>query len=272
MWNLSGFRIALIPFYPKLGEVEENYNKALEIIENLIEKKVQMAVFPELSLSGYFLENLVLDSYLTYPSSFWEKIEKISSYIDIFLGAPLWEKKALYNAYFYFSQGELKGIQKKIHLPTYGMFDEGRFFARGSKLETFLSPIGKIGVLICEDAWHPYLAYLLYKKKADVVLVPSSSPYRGIWEKDLPYTKMQFLWMSRLLTYATSFFQTYLYINRSGVEDGVYFDGYTGVFYPSGDFSFDKQKEYRILSYDPEEISSFFFLGGAFLEDEVGVE
>ena len=65
-----------------------------------------------------------------------------------------------YNAAAYVSEGRIQHVHRKLYLPTYGMFDEMRFFAMGEKLRTVPTPFGPLGLLICEDLWHPSTLYL----------------------------------------------------------------------------------------------------------------
>ena len=70
---------------------------------------------------------------------------------------------------------------RKLYLPTYGMFDEGRWFGRGSSLDVWTSPQGwRVGILICEDFWHMSAPYVLWMDGADVMIFGNSSPARGV--------------------------------------------------------------------------------------------
>jgi NAD+ synthase (glutamine-hydrolysing) len=92
-----------------------------------------------------------------------------------------------YNAAVALGAGRVTHVQRKIHLPTYGMFDEGRWFGRGNRLDTWeVAPGWTCGVLICEDFWHPALAYVLASRGVDLLLVQAAAPGRGVWQGGEP--------------------------------------------------------------------------------------
>ena len=80
----------------------------------------------------------------------------------------------------YLSRGEVLHVHRKVYLPTYGLFDEGRFFAWGDSVRAFDTRFGRVGMLICEDFWHASPPYLLWLDGADLLLFMSSSPGRGL--------------------------------------------------------------------------------------------
>ncbi len=257
-------------FYPHLGDLEKNLSRIALIMEkDADEKKSDVIVFPELATSGYLLENLRRDAALSgdfgnIPAL--EKIRKLSSRREIILGALLEEDGMYYNAALVYKNAELIHIHKKIYLPTYGMFDESRYWSWGSSLQTYPSVMGNAGILICEDAWHPHLADELARKKASAVFILSASPARGFGEKT--YTSNE-MWMARVRVYAQSFGSIWFYINRSGVEDGVYFKGQGIYAHPSGyENIFLEQNESAYFQFDPETLRAGISLGGPFIEDD----
>src|SRR5207245_10907868 len=81
-----------------------------------------------------------------------------------------------HNVALYLENGRIRHVHRKVYLPTYGMFDEGRYFAAGDRLEAFPTSLGRMGMLICEDAWHPSTALVLAQQRAAYLLVLSSIP------------------------------------------------------------------------------------------------
>jgi predicted amidohydrolase len=114
-------------------------------------------------------------------------------------------------------------MQRKLFLPTYGMFDEARYFTRGADFTFYSGALGKTAILICEDAWHLELAYAASVARADAVVVISSSPARG-YSVNPGFNSTRF-WRNRLQTCVLSYGQNYVYSNRGGVEDGIMYDG-----------------------------------------------
>ncbi|MCK7480844.1 MAG: carbon-nitrogen hydrolase [Candidatus Moduliflexus flocculans] len=80
----------------------------------------------------------------------------------------------------YLSGGKVLHVHHKVYLPTYGLFDEGRFFAWGDSVRAFDTRFGRVGMLICEDFWHASPPYLLWLDGADIMLFSSASPGRGL--------------------------------------------------------------------------------------------
>ena len=101
--------------------------------------------------------------------------------IDLMVGFVHEDRRhRFYIASAYLTEGKIVHIHNKVYLPTYGMFDEGRFFAWGDSARAFDTRFGRMGMLICEDFWHASLPYLLWLDGADILLFQSASPGRGL--------------------------------------------------------------------------------------------
>ena len=194
-----------------------------------------LIVFPELSLTGYLLQDLVPEVALSIDRSpEVRELSRLSRRIAICFGlVEESEDHRFYNSGLFLAGGKILHCHRKVYLPTYGMFDEGRDFAAGDRFSAFDTPLGRFGILICEDAWHPSAAYLLARDGADYLLVLSSAPGRGIRSgRELDSIAC---WVD--LCRVTARFQTLyvLYVNRVGVEDGLHFSGGSFVADPSGE-------------------------------------
>lgn len=238
------WRIALVSFEPKLGDVLWNMEKHGEIC-NKLKKEVDFIFFPELSLCGYLLENLAHEIALEKKSPLWQKYFKDFSN-SIFLGSVLYEEGHFYNAYLGLEKGEIVFLHKKIYLPTYGMFDEGRYFSCGQVLNYFNYQNERIGILLCEDAWHPVLAYAHYIHQCSLVVVPSASPLRSFMQNEAANL---FSYRSRLYCYSESYNQFYAYVNRGGVDDGVFFPPDSFVVSPLKGFLNGEKGEFEGITY-----------------------
>lgn len=137
-----------------------------------------------------------------------------------------------YIASAYLSQGEIVHIHHKVYLPTYGLFDEGRFFAPGNSVRAFDTRFGRFGMLVCEDFWHASPPYLLWMDGADVLLFSSASPGRGLnGEPKLESSA----WVEHTNQAYAALFTTFVaHANRSGFEDGLNFWGGSTVYDPNG--------------------------------------
>jgi len=222
---MENAQITFVPFFPKLGEVEQNLAAIIAQIEEIQKNSSpDIIIFPELSTSGYLLENLAISSAIEPNQDIPEKLLQQSNSADIILGALIKEDGKLFNAGLVLKEGKLQHIHRKIYLPTYGLFDEKRYFSPGQNLQTFESKLGKSALLVCEDAFHPALPYGLYARGVKHVFIISNSPARGVSNEGDDIASSQ-RWKRRLEVYSESFGQFYYYVNRSGSEDGVYFDG-----------------------------------------------
>jgi NAD+ synthase (glutamine-hydrolysing) len=133
----------------------------------------------------------------------------------------------------YLSQGEVLHVHHKLYLPTYGLFDEGRYFAWGNSISAFETRFGRVGILICEDFWHASPPYLLWLDGADIMLFTSASPGRGLTDEPKLESAR---WVEHLNRAYASLFTTFVaHANRVGYEDGLNFWGGSTVFDPNGD-------------------------------------
>jgi predicted amidohydrolase len=226
-------KIRLAQTSPALGDVAANLDRHLEAIEEARRDGAGLLVFPELSLTGYFLNDLTDDVAMPLDGKVVKKI--VAAAKDRAVAFGLMERAAdqrVYNACVYAEKGKILHVHRKVHLPTYGIFDDGRYVAPGSSFEAFETSFGKVGILICEDAWHMGSSYLLFLQNADLILCPSASPGRGLDERGEVSSLRA--WQS-VLEALSQLFQTYVaYCNRVGVEDGMSFFGGSRVLDPFG--------------------------------------
>ncbi|WP_281184067.1 nitrilase-related carbon-nitrogen hydrolase [Trichlorobacter lovleyi] len=227
------FSVALVQIKPKLGRVADNLALIQEQVEQTIAQKADLAVLPELALTGYFLKDLVPEVALTLDSPEISALRQLSRRISIAVGfVEVTADYQFYNSAAWFEDGELKHLHRKVYLPTYGLFDEQRYLGRGDRFRAFDTKFGRIGLLVCEDMWHLSAPYLLAMDGATTLVCLSSSPGRGVDEQTLGTATA---W--RNLTTSTARFLTcrVIYVNRVGYEDGVGFWGGSHLVAPSGE-------------------------------------
>jgi NAD+ synthase (glutamine-hydrolysing) len=227
------FSIALLQIKPKLGRVADNLALIQEQVEQAIIQKADLAVLPELALTGYFLKDLVPEVAIGLDSPEIATLKELSKRISIAVGfVEVSKDYQFYNSAAWFEAGELKHLHRKVYLPTYGLFDEQRYLGRGDRFRAFDTKFGRVGLLVCEDMWHLSAPYLLAMDGATTLVCLSSSPGRGVDEDELGTATA---W--RNLTTATARFLTcrVIYVNRVGYEDGVSFWGGSHVVTPSAE-------------------------------------
>jgi predicted amidohydrolase len=233
---MSELTVALAQIDTKLGDVEANLEKHLQWIEDARERGANLILFPELSLTGYSLQDLAptVARRPTIEDPTFAPLLEASKGIDVLVGfVEADARHRFYIAAAYLSQGKLLHVHRKVYLPTYGLFDEGRFFAWGDRVQAFDTRFGRFGVLVCEDFWHTSPPYLLWLDGAEVLLLISSSPGRGLsGEEDVLASAR---WVERAnQVYASLFTIFAVHTNRVGFEDGLTFWGGGTVFDPDG--------------------------------------
>jgi len=235
-------RLALAQCAPALGDLKDNLDLHLELTQQAITEGADMVVFPELSLTGYFLKDLVPEVAMTLDDARLAPLFQLSKRIDIVTGVVLKsEDFRYYNAALYLSGGEVKHVHRKVYLPTYGMFDEQRYFAPGDRIRAFDVAGVRAGMLVCEDMWHLSSAYLLFVQGVSLLLCISSSPGRGVLanaDADVAPGSVG-SWNDLLQTVAEYTTSYVAYVNRLGYEDGVNFWGGSCVFGPDGQMVVD---------------------------------
>jgi predicted amidohydrolase len=228
------FKIAIAQINPKLGDLSANLDLYEEKIRLAAQQGADLALFPELSLTGYFLRDMVPNVALKLAAPEIQRLKKLSREVSFVAG--LVEEGAdyrFYNSAVYFERGEVRHVHRKVYLPTYGMFDEQRYFARGDRVRAFDSRFGRMAILICEDLWHPSTIYLAALDGALAILCPSTSPLRGITDGQ-PQDDNARYWEMINRAYAETFGLVMIYGNRVGFEDGVGFWGGSEVIDPFG--------------------------------------
>jgi predicted amidohydrolase len=230
--------LALAQINTRLGDVAANLEKHLDIIEQARRSGAELVVFPELSLTGYALQDLAPAVALrpNVEDPLFRPLLQASRDIDITVGFVEEDSRhRFYIAGAYLSRGEVLHVHHKVYLPTYGLFDEGRFFAWGDAVRAFDTRFGRMGLLICEDFWHASPPYLLWLDGADVLLLTSASPGRGLTEEPRLESAR---WVEHInQAYASLFTSFVVHSNRVGYEDGLNFWGGSTVFDPNGALS-----------------------------------
>jgi predicted amidohydrolase len=228
-------KIGLAQMTPKLGDVAANLDLHLRRVAQAAEQGVELLIFPELSLTGYRLHDLAFSVALRVSQTdpVFARLLAASRDLDLVVGfVEADERQKFHIAGAYLSGGELVHLHRKVYLPTYGMFDEGRYFAWGNAIRAFDTRFGRVGMLICEDFWHVSPPYLLWLDGADILILTSASPGRGLaTEQKIGSAR----WVEHInQAYASIFTNFVIHSNRTGFEDGVNFWGGSTVYDPEG--------------------------------------
>ncbi len=226
-------KIGIAQFSPALGDLNRNLKTIHSYIDKARDDNCGLVTFPENALTGYFLRDLASEVAQSLDSEIISEIADASKDIDIILGFVENSKNMdNYLSASYFSKGKLVHTHRKIYLPTYGMFEDSRYFAHGERVRAFDTSYSRMGMLICEDALHPVLSYVLAMDGALVIHIIANSPLRGFLKKEVDTLEK---W-EETIHYLSRLYGIYvIYTNRSGFEDGIQYGGNSIVFDPNGE-------------------------------------
>jgi len=233
------FRVGLAQIAPRLGDVQANLDKHLEIIRHAREQHVDLLIFPELGLTGYYVQDLAPDLALRPDDSdpVFRPLLEASHDLDLVVGfIQAGRRYQQYIAAAYLSNERVVHLHRKVYLPTYRIFDDARFFAAGDSFRAFDTRWGRMGLAICEDAWHLSTAYLLWQDGADFIIDIASSPGYGVARTaDQPGQLASETTVDSFLRTFAELLTTYVfYVNRVGLENGISFWGGSLAVGPNG--------------------------------------
>ncbi|HYA50146.1 MAG TPA: nitrilase-related carbon-nitrogen hydrolase [Streptosporangiaceae bacterium] len=230
---LRRFKIALAQMSPALGDLERNIALHEKLGREAASHGAGLVLFPELSLTGYFIKDLVSSVALKTESPELRPLLALSR--DVALVVGLVEEtpdRRFYNAALYLEGGAIRHVHRKVYLPTYGIFDEQRYLAAGGRVRAFDTALGRMAILICEDMWHPATVGIAAWDGAEILLCPSASPGRGLGQAE-PFQNSS-TWERVIRAYGDLFTCFVVYANRVGYEDGACFWGGSEVVDPMG--------------------------------------
>jgi len=222
-------KLALCQIAPQRENKNANLAKIEELTQRAKAEGVDLAVFPEMCLTGYVLRDEVYTLAEPVPGPSTAKVEEIAKKtgIHIVFGLPELSEKTqatIYNTAVLVGPNGFIGKYRKMYLPTHSVFEEKRYFRPGYEPAAFQTEIGNIGLTICYDVFFPEVFRLSRLKGAQLIICISASPAvrRSYFE---------------VLTAARALENTcYLaYVNLAGVEDGLQFWGGSRVVSPTGD-------------------------------------
>jgi NAD+ synthase (glutamine-hydrolysing) len=235
-------RIAIAQIAPRLGALDDNLVRHGELLAEARGQGANLVVFPELGLTGYLLQDLagevamrLDDPRLARLAAATDGLSAVISFVEessdhrLFISAGLFE------------DGELRHVHRKLFLPTYGLFDERRFFAAGDALRAVPSRLGDgigIGIGVCEDFWHLAVPQLLALDGAQILINVSSSPGRDLAATNEVGLGTATSWRTLMRTYAQLTTSFVVFCNRVGVEESISFWGGSEVIAPTGELVF----------------------------------
>jgi NAD+ synthase (glutamine-hydrolysing) len=237
---MRDIRIALAQVAPRLGMLDANLDRHAELLEAARADRCDLVVFPELGLTGYLLQDLASevamrldDPRLASLAAATAEMSAIVSFVEesddhrLSIAAALLE------------DGAVRHVHRKLFLPTYGLFDERRFFAAGDQLRAAPSRLGSpLGIGICEDFWHLGVPQLLALDGARILVNVSSSPGRDVALRGDVGLGTAASWRTLMRTYAQLTTSIVVFCNRVGIDESISFWGGSEVIGPGGEAVF----------------------------------
>lgn len=252
-------KVALAQITTRLGNIQHNLKLHQYIAARAKKEKVDLLIFPELSLTGYTLKDLTQDIAIDpRKDTVFKKLEALSRELAIVFGfVEEGEDGLIYNSSAFLSKGQTLHIHRKVFLPTYGMFEEGKFFAQGKNFHTFSTPFGKAGMMICYDFLHYGASYLLFAGGSGMNIITSAAPGRGVADDPAFATSSMWELMGKTISRFSSAFV--FYCNRVGLEDGKVFAGGSFIYNPAGNLIAQApyvDEDFLVADIDPGEIKA----------------
>ncbi|MBA2701771.1 MAG: carbon-nitrogen hydrolase [Chloroflexi bacterium] len=233
---MRSVRVALAQIAPVLGQLDANLGRHHELLEQARSRGAELVIFPELGLTGYQLQDLAAevsmrldDPRLATLTAATDGLSAIVSFVEesadhrLFIAAALLE------------DGRLVHVHRKVFLPTYGLFDERRFFAAGDVLRAVPSRLGVgLGIAVCEDFWHLAVPQILALDGAQILINVASSPGRDLAATNEVGLGTATSWRTVMRTYAQLTTSYVIFCNRVGVDESISFWGGSEVIAPNG--------------------------------------
>jgi NAD+ synthase (glutamine-hydrolysing) len=219
--------VALAQVNPIVGDLEGNARLVTDWIGRARDQGADLVCFPELVITGYPPEDLVLKpafvrdnlKQLDFVTRATKGISAVAGFVD--------DDGAIFNAAAFMHDGELKAVYHKVFLPNYGVFDEQRYFEPGHRCPIFALDGVRIGISVCEDCWYPSgpMAWQAHHG-AELLVNINGSPYHA--GKRAPREAM-------VAGRAADYGAFVAWVNTVGGQDELVFDGNSAVFSPRGE-------------------------------------
>ena len=223
---MRNLRLALAQINPTVGDLDGNATKIIHFVEEARALGADLVAFPEMAIPGYPAEDLLFKpSFIQDNIKTMRRIAAASKDIAVVVGFADADSD-IYNAAAVAYQGEVAGVYHKMYLPTYGVFDEDRYFKRGLVCPVYtINGVG-VGINICEDIWYPLGPIAVQREAgAEVIVNINASPYHS----------GKRAYRERMVATRAADNELYVaYLNTVGGQDELVFDGGSLIFDQTG--------------------------------------
>jgi predicted amidohydrolase len=214
-----------------LGDVEANLRRAVEVVAEAKDEGADLVVFPELSLAGYALKEFSTDVAIDARSEPILSLAEEAGEMGVVVGfCEEGRGFHVYNSAAYLEGGSLLHLHRKLYLPNYRIYEERKHYNPGQSLRAFDTRLGRMAILICNDAWQPFVPFIAVQDGAQVLIIPANSGF-------YPYPELlntKEYWRDITRFYARMLESYVIFVNRIGEEENLVFLGYSHVVDPWG--------------------------------------
>jgi predicted amidohydrolase len=225
-------RVALAQIDCVLGDTEENLRKAKEVVAEARSRGADLTVFPELSLSGYALEELDDDVAIEAESETISSLAEAAVEMAVVVGfCEEGQRFQNFNSAAYLEGGGLRHLHRKLYLPNYRIYEERKHYNPGQSMRAFDTRLGRMAILICNDAWQTFLPFIAVQDGAQVLIIPADS---GSYPSYPELLDTRNYWRGITRFYARMLESYVIFVNRVGKQDNLVFWGYSHVVDPWG--------------------------------------
>jgi predicted amidohydrolase len=224
-------RVTLAQIDCILGDLDENLRRAKEVVAEAKDEGADLVVFPELTLSGYALKEFSTEVAIEAQSEPIMSLAEEAGEMGVVVGfCEEGRGFHIYNSAAYLEGGSLLHLHRKLYLPNYRIYEERKHYNPGQSLRAFDTRLGRMAILICNDAWQPFLPVIAVQDGAQVLIIPANS---GLY----PYPELldtREYWRDITRFYARMLESYVIFVNRVGEEENLVFLGYSHVVDPWG--------------------------------------
>jgi predicted amidohydrolase len=224
-------RVALAQVDCIFGDTDENLRHAKEVVAEAKDGGADLVVFPELSLSGYAVGELDDEIPIKAHSKPIYSLAEAAGETAVVVGfCEEGRDFRTYNSAAYLEDGDLLHLHRKLYLPNYRIYEERKHYNPGQSMRAFDTKLGRMAMLICNDAWQPFLPFIAVQDGAQVLIIPADSgsyPYPELLD-----TKEY--WRDITRFYARMLESYVIFTNRVGEQDSLVFWGTSHVVDPWG--------------------------------------
>jgi N-carbamoylputrescine amidase len=225
-------RVALAQIDSLLGDTKENLRKAKAVVAEAKDRGADLTVFPELSLSGYALEEFDDDVAIEAQSETITSLAEAAGEMAVVVGfCEEGQRFQNYNSAAYLEGGVLRHLHRKLYLPNYRIYEERKHYNPGQSMRAFDTRLGRMAMLICNDAWQTFLPFIAVQDGAQVLIIPADS---GSYPSYPELLDTRSYWRGITRFYARMLESYVIFVNRVGRQDNLDFWGYSHVVDPWG--------------------------------------